>query len=135
MGYLWFIGCFNDFKGIFSYDDVVFSIVKIMVIIDIDSIDLNYVECDKYFKSDDFLNVDDFLEVKFVSRKIVDKGNGMMDVMGDFMFYGVIKFIIIEVKKIGEGKDLWGGYCVGFMGIMMIVFKDYGIDYDLGLVL
>ena len=63
-------------------------------------------------------------------QKIVDKGNGMMDVMGDFTLHGVTKPITIEAKKIGEGKDPWGGYRAGFMGTTTIALKDYGIDYD-----
>ncbi|MFD3396499.1 YceI family protein [Alteromonas macleodii] len=132
LGYSWLTGRFNDFKGTFSYDDAAPSAAKIMVTIDTDSIDSNHAERDKHLKSDDFLNVDDFPEAKFVSTKIVDKGNGMMDVMGDFTLHGVTKPITIEAKKIGEGKDPWGGYRAGFMGTTTIALKDYGIDYDLG---
>jgi len=104
LGYSWLTGRFNDFKGTFSYDDAAPSAAKIMVTIDTDSIDSNHAERDKHLKSDDFLNVDDFPEAKFVSTKIVDKGNGMMDVMGDFTLHGVTKPITIEAKRLAKAK-------------------------------
>jgi polyisoprenoid-binding protein YceI len=132
LGYSWLTGRFNDFEGTFSYDDATPSNAKIMVTIDTDSIDSNHAERDKHLKGDDFLNVSDFPEAKFVSTKITDKGNGMMDVMGNFTLHGVTKPITIEAKKIGEGKDPWGGYRAGFEGTTTIALKDFGIDYDLG---
>lgn len=132
LGYSWLTGRFNDFEGTFSYDESKPSSAKIMVTINTDSLDSNHAERDKHLKSDDFLNVDDFPEAKFTSTKVVDKGNGMLDVMGDFTFHGVTKSITINAKKIGEGNDPWGGYRAGFAGTTTIALKDYGIDYDLG---
>ncbi|GMM67360.1 YceI family protein [Alteromonas sp. MTD1] len=132
LGYSWLTGRFNDFKGTFSYDEAMPNNAKIMVTIDTDSVDSNHAERDKHLKGDDFLDVDTYPEAKFESTKIVDKGNGMMDVMGNFTLHGVTKPISIEAKKIGEGKDPWGGYRAGFMGTTTIALKDYGINYDLG---
>ncbi|WP_269518280.1 YceI family protein [Alteromonas sp. BMJM2] len=132
LGYSWLTGRFNDFEGTFSYDDEKPSDANIMVNITTDSIDSNHAERDKHLKGDDFLDVDEYPSAKFVSTKIVEKGDGMMDVMGDFTFHGVTKPITINAKKIGEGKDPWGGYRAGFMGTTVIALKDFGIDYDLG---
>jgi polyisoprenoid-binding protein YceI len=132
LGYSWLTGRFNDFEGTFSYDDEKPSDASIMVNITTDSIDSNHAERDKHLKGDDFLDVDEYPSAKFVSTKIVEKGDGMMDVMGDFTFHGVTKPITINAKKIGEGKDPWGGYRAGFMGTTVIALKDFGIDYDLG---
>jgi polyisoprenoid-binding protein YceI len=132
LGYSWLTGRFNDFEGTFSYDNEKPSDANIMVNITTDSIDSNHAERDKHLKGDDFLDVDEYPSAKFVSTKIVEKGDGMMDVMGDFTFHGVTKPITINAKKIGEGKDPWGGYRAGFMGTTVIALKDFGIDYDLG---
>jgi len=40
--------------------------------------------------------------------------------------------ITFEIDKIGEGKDPWGGYRVGFEGETSLKLADYGIDYNLG---
>lgn len=132
LGYSWLTGRFNDFEGTFSYDDKAPSDASIVVNIDTDSVDSNHAERDKHLKGDDFLDVDEYPTAKFVSTKIVEKGDGMMDVLGDFTLHGVTKPITISAKKIGEGKDPWGGYRAGFMGTTEIALKDYGIDYDLG---
>ena len=129
LGYSWLTGRFNDFKGTFSYDDNAPTAAKIMVTIDTDSIDSNHAERDKHLKSDDFLNTDDYPEAKFVSTKVVDKGDGTMDVMGDFTLHGVTKPITIEAKKIGEGKDPWGGYRAGFEASTTIQRSDFGVSY------
>ncbi len=132
LGYSWLTGRFNDFKGTFSYDENTPSQATISVTIDTDSIDSNHAERDKHLKSGDFLAVDEFPQAKFVSTKIVDKGNGKLNVMGDFTLHGVTKPITIDAKKVGEGEDPWGGYRAGFMGTTTIALKDFGIDYELG---
>ena len=99
LGYSWLTGRFNDFKGTFSYDENTPSQATISVTIDTDSIDSNHAERDKHLKSGDFLAVDEFPQAKFVSTKIVDKGNGKLNVMGDFTLHGVTKPITIDAKK------------------------------------
>ena len=47
-------------------------------------------------------------------------------------WHGVTKPIAISVEKIGEGKDPWGGYRVGFTGSTSFKLKDYGITTNLG---
>ena len=49
-----------------------------------------------------------------------------------FTLNGVTKTITFEIDKIGEGKDPWGGYRVGFEGETSLKLTDYGIDYNLG---
>ncbi|BFT31842.1 YceI family protein [Alteromonas sp. D210916BOD_24] len=132
LGYSWLTGRFNDFKGTFSYDESTPTQATISVTIETDSIDSNHAERDKHLKSSDFLAVDEFPEAKFISTKIVDKGNGKLSVMGDFTLHGVTKAITIDAKKVGEGDDPWGGYRAGFMGTTTIALKDFGIDYELG---
>jgi polyisoprenoid-binding protein YceI len=46
--------------------------------------------------------------------------------------HGVTKEIIIDAEKIGEGKDPWGGYRVGFSGTTKIGMADFGIKSKLG---
>ena len=50
---------------------------------------------------------------------------------GDFTFHGVTKSIDIEVHKMGEGKDPWGGERVGFEGTTTFKLKDYNIKKKL----
>ncbi|GGD67673.1 YceI family protein [Lacimicrobium alkaliphilum] len=133
LGYSWLTGRFNNFDGEFSYDADEPLKSTITVNIDPASIDSNHAERDKHLRSDDFLHVDKFKTAKFVSTKISDpKDGGGFDLHGNLTLHGVTKPVIIDVDKVGEGKDPWGGYRVGFAGDTKIALKDFGIDYDLG---
>jgi polyisoprenoid-binding protein YceI len=46
--------------------------------------------------------------------------------------HGVTKNISFPVKKVGEGKDPWGGYRAGFTGNTTLKLSDYGITKNLG---
>lgn len=132
LGYSWLTGRFNDFGGKFSYDPAKPEASKITVTIDTTSLDSNHAERDKHLKGDEFLAVEDFPEAKFVSTKVIDKGDGQLAVHGDLTLHGVTKPIVIDAEKIGEGEDPWGGYRAGFSGTTSIAMKDFGIDYNLG---
>ena len=132
LGYSWLTGRFNEFDGSFSYDEAKPSDAKIVVNIKTASVDSNHAERDKHLRSDDFLNVKDFPEAKFESYKIVDKGNGKLEVSGKFTLHGKTNDLVIDAMKIGEGKDPWGGYRAGFTGTAEIRLADYGMKEILG---
>lgn len=134
LGYSWLLGRFNDFEGTFSYDaeDIAASTVK--VTIDPASVDSNHAERDKHLRDSDFLHVEKYPEASFESTGItnIEDDGKEFDIVGDLTLHGVTKEITIDVEKVGEGKDPWGGYRMGFEGTTEIRLKDFGIDYDLG---
>jgi len=132
LGYSWLTGRFDRFNGKFNYDAAHISDSKIMVNVDTSSIDTNHAERNKHLKSSDFLNVNKFAEAKFESTKIIDKGNGKLAIAGTLSLHGVSKNITIDAVKVGEGKDPWGGYRVGFTGTTTLTLKDFAINYNLG---
>lgn len=132
LGYSWLTGRFNDFDGNFSYDANSPNESEINVTIDTASIDSNHAERDKHLRGEDFLHVDKYPEAKFVSTKVMDKGDGKITVIGDLTLHGVTKQVTIDAEKIGEGKDPWGGYRAGFAGTTTLKLADYGITYNLG---
>ena len=132
LGYSWLTGRFNDFSGTFNYDKDNVAASKINVTIDTSSIDSNHAERDKHLRSDDFLDTSTFGSATFVSTQVVDKGNGQLTITGNLTLHGVTSPISIDAKKIGEGKDPWGGYRVGFAGTTSIGLKDFGIPERLG---
>jgi polyisoprenoid-binding protein YceI len=125
LGYSFLTGRFNTFDGKFSYDAKNIGATKITVDIDTTSIDSNHAERDKHLRGDNFLAVEEFPAAKFVSTKVTDKGEGKIEVVGNFTLHGVTKSITIDAMTIGEGKDPWGGYRAGFAGTTTINAQDY----------
>lgn len=132
LGYSVLTGRFDTFSGEFSYDPAKPEASTVNVTIDTASVNSNHAERDKHLRSADFLNVEKFPKATFVSKKIVPDGKDEFDIVGDFTFNGVTKSITIEVDKVGEGKDPWGGYRAGFSGETTINLKDFNVKMDLG---
>lgn len=132
LGYSWLTGRFDKFGGTFSYDASNVSASKIEVNIDTNSINSNHAERDKHLRGDDFLDVSAFSNAKFISKTVTDKGNGKLAIAGTLTLHGVSKDIIIDAQTVGEGKDPWGGYRVGFSGTTNIALSDFAIKMNLG---
>tara|TARA_B110000211_G_scaffold208848_1_gene245755 strand:- start:439 stop:1026 length:588 start_codon:yes stop_codon:yes gene_type:complete len=132
LGYSWLLGRFNTFDGGFSYDAAAPEKSEIEVIIDTASLDSNHADRDKHLKGSDFLDVKKFPKAVFKSTGFEVKDDNSAVVTGTFMLHGVKKTISFPVEKIGEGKDPWGGYRVGFEGKTTLKLADYGITYNLG---
>ncbi len=133
LGYSVLTGRFDTFGGSFSYDPAKLEASAINVTIDTNSVDSNHAERDKHLRSKDFLNVEKFPQSTFVSKKIVVGSNKeTFDIVGDFTLNGVTKSITIAAKKVGEGKDPWGGYRAGFEGTTELTLKDFNIVFALG---
>jgi polyisoprenoid-binding protein YceI len=134
LGYSVLTGRFDNFSGDFSYDPAKPEASTVSVTIDTTSVNSNHAERDKHLRSGDFLNVEKFPKATFVSKKIVVDGDDKdeFDIVGDLTLNGVTKSITIEVEKVGEGKDPWGGYRAGFSGETEITLKDFNIKMDLG---
>jgi polyisoprenoid-binding protein YceI len=132
LGYSWLTGRFDKFSGSFSYDAADLSTAKIEMLVDTTSLNTNHGERDKHVRSDDFLDVDKFGSAKFVSTSITDNGQNKLAINGTLTLHGVSKDIIIDAIKIGEGKDPWGGYRVGFSGTTKIGLADFDIPDTLG---
>ncbi|MYM64272.1 YceI family protein [Pseudomaricurvus sp. HS19] len=132
LGYSMLLGRFNQFTGFFSYDANKPEASKISVTVDTESLDSNHAERDKHLRSDDFLDTKLYPEATFTSTSVRDLGNDKLQVVGDLTLHGATKSITIDAVKIGEGKDPWGGYRVGFSGTTTLKLTDFGIPERLG---
>jgi len=129
LGFSVLTGRFNTFSGNFTYDPANLGASTINVTIDVGSLDSNHAERDKHLRTPEFLNVEKNPKATFVSKKVVvgaDKTS--FDLVGDFTLNGVTKSVTIASKKVGEGKDPWGGYRAGFEGTTEIFLKDFAIN-------
>ena len=132
LGFSWMVGVFDKISGNFAFDPAAGpGGQKISVEIDTASIDSGHAERDKHLRSPDFLNVRKFPKSTFVSTGY--EGNAKGGTMtGTLTLMGVTKPIAIAVKKVGEGKDPWGGYRAGFEGTATLSRKAFGAGMSLG---
>ncbi len=132
LGYSWLLSSFRKFDGNFSYNSKNPNIAKIAVNIDTTSVDSNHARRDKHLRDSDFLNVKKHSSAKFVSSKYKENPDGTGILIGNLTFNGVTKSITINTQKIGEGKDPWGGYRVGFNGTTSFKMADFNVSKYLG---
>ena len=127
LGFSYIKGRFNSFSGNFSYDPKKIDQSKVKVVVDTTSLDSNHAARDKHIRSDDFIDAAKYSTATFTSTKVIDKGQGKLDIIGDLTLHGVTKPITIDAKFIGEGKDPWGGTRAGFMGNTRLELADFKI--------
>ncbi|MEH6470884.1 MAG: YceI family protein [Halopseudomonas sp.] len=127
LGVSWLNGRFNDISGSFNYDANDEAASKIDMTVKTASVDSNHAERDKHLRSDDFLDTEKHPTASFKSSSFDGK-----TLNGDLTLHGVTKPITIDVVKVGEGKDPWGGYRAGFVGNYNLKRADFDISYNLG---
>jgi len=127
LGYGFIKGRFNNFDGEFYYDPSDIAASKINVVVDTTSLDSNHAERDKHLRSSDFIDASKFGTATFTSTKVVDQGDGNLEVTGDMTLYGQTKPVIVKAAFIGAGKDPWGGERAGFMGTTRLELKEFGV--------
>ncbi|WP_373508198.1 YceI family protein [Thiocapsa sp.] len=132
LAYSWLYGRFNDFSGTFTYETEDTSDSKVEVVINTASLDSNHAERDKHLRGKDFLDVDRYPQASFKSTAYKETGFNTSVLEGELTLKGITKPVRIEVQRIGNGPDPWGGYRRGFQGATSFALKDFGIDYNLG---
>ena len=132
LGFSWMIGTFDKVSGGFIFDPAAGPAgQKISVEIDTASVDTSHAERDKHLRSADFLNVRKFPKATFVSTGYEgDARGGTMK--GQLTLMGVTRPVAVAVRKVGEGKDPWGGYRAGFEGTATLSRKAFGAGMNLG---
>lgn len=121
-------GRFNDVAGEFTFDPAPEK-CAISVTIKADSIDTANKKRDDHLRGPDFFNTKQFPTLTFKSKSWKKTGDNTFDVTGDLTIHGVTKEVTVPVTKVGEGKDPWGGFRMGFDAQFTIKRADYGITF------
>lgn len=132
LGFSWVTGRLEKFTGSFNYDAADPNSSSVAITIDAASVNTNQAERDKHLRSSEFLDVSTYPEITFVSTSYKTNGDGSGVLKGDLSLHGVTKPVTIDVTRVGEGDDPWGGYRAGFEGTAELKLKEFGIDYNLG---
>jgi len=120
-------GRFNEFTGSFAIDDANLKNAAVEIDISADSIDSNDEGRDKHLRSKDFFNVDEHPSITFESTAITKADDDTYRVAGKFTLLGVTKEVVLRMTKVGEAKDPWGNYRMGFDGEVVIKRSDFGM--------
>lgn len=122
-------GRFNEFSGEFGFggDDGDFTKIEI----DVESIDSNWAARDKHLRSDAFFNVSEFPKATFMSTGVVYDGD-KITLKGELTIRDVTKPVVVDISKVGEGKDRAGNDVAGFRGEFTINRSDYNVSMNLG---
>lgn len=131
LGFSWLTGRFNEFSGIFTFDEAHPEAAKVKVEVDTESIDSNHAERDKHLRSKEFLDTATYPTATFESTGVKVNGDKAA-ITGNLTLHGVTKPIEIAAERVGGGDDPWGGFRQGFTGTTRIPLKDFGINFDLG---
>lgn len=131
LGYSWLYGRFDDVSGRFRYDAANPGENAIEVNVDPSSIDTNHAERDKHLRDPRFLDVTKYMSASFRSTKFT--GNSEKGVLeGEMTVHGITRPVKIDITRVGQGNDPWGGYRAGFHGTWNMTLEDFGITYNLG---
>ncbi|UTW13377.1 YceI family protein [Marinobacterium rhizophilum] len=132
LGFSWVTGRLEKFDGSFNYDAADPNSASVSITIQAASVNTNQAERDKHLRSAEFLDVATYPEITFVSTSYKTHGDGSGVLKGDLNLHGVTQPVSIDVTRVGEGDDPWGGYRAGFQGTAELRLKDFGINYNLG---
>ena len=120
-------GRFNGIDGTLTWDATDPTKSSINITIKTDSVDSFSEKRDQHLRSADFFNAKQMPTATFVSKSFTKIDDATFAVTGDLTLVGTTKPVTVNVKKIGEGKDPWGGYRIGFETSFSIKRADFNI--------
>jgi len=124
-------GRFDSIEGTLKFRDSGEG-AAIDITVNADSINTGDAKRDGHLKGPDFFSTKEFPTITFKSKSWKKTGGATYDVTGDLTLHGVTKSVTIPVSKVGEGKDPWGGYRIGFDGVLKFKRTDFGMNKMVG---
>ena len=131
LGFSYILGHFEDFNGTFVYDPDKPEDSIVHVTIDVKSLDTDHAERDKHLRGSGYFDVETYPSITFASSSYAGSTTSGI-LTGELNLRGVSKTIAIDVSKIGEGDDPWGGYRSGFEGSVILDAGSYGLPAWIG---
>src|ERR1700726_333847 len=126
-------GRFNDISGVVVFDKESPSKSSVELSVPVESLDTHNSIRDKSLKSPDFFDAKQFPTMTFKSTKVEGSGD-TLKVSGDLTIHGVTKPMIVDFKKGGEGKGVFGEMRGGGETRFTIKRSDFGMNFQQGAV-
>ena len=126
-----FYGAFKDVSGALVIDNENPAKSSVQVMIRADSVDTRNEGRDKHVMSPDFFNVKQFPEMVFESTSVQRKGDGALEVTGEFTVHGETKELTFEASHVGHGDRGRSGYRTGYEATFTFKRSDFGMKYML----
>jgi polyisoprenoid-binding protein YceI len=124
-------GDFNKAKGSVMIDDNNITNLKVELTIETASVDTGHAKRDEHLRNADFFDVAKYPMVTFVSKKVMQAGQGKLQVTGDLTLHGVTREITLDVEgPTQEIKDPWGKFRRGATATGKINRKDFGLTWN-----
>lgn len=132
VGISWLTGRFDKFDGTYTFDEEDPSASKVVVDIDVSSVNSNHEARDAHIREADYLNVEVNPMAHFESTEIelVDETNGVIH--GNLTLNGVTKHVDLTTKFVGKGDDPWGGFRSAFEATMTMNPADFDFKFEYG---
>ena len=126
-------GRFNKIEGKFTFDDAnPDNAGSFEFTVQSESIDTNSQGRDDHLRKPEFFNVEKHPTITFKSTKVKLTGKHTYEVTGDMTLLGKTRPLTVTLKRIGAGKDPWGGYRTGFETSFTIKRSEFGMTEMLG---
>lgn len=132
VGISWLAGRFDKFDGSYTFDDENPAASKVVVNIDVRSVNSNHEARDKHIRESSYLNVEENPMAKFESTSIAIKDDKSAVISGNLTLNGVTKSIDLMANFVGAGDDPWGGYRSAFEATATLTPADYNFEFEYG---
>ncbi|MBB6454078.1 polyisoprenoid-binding protein YceI [Salirhabdus euzebyi] len=126
-------GTFKEFQATIDADPEDLTTADIEFVIDLNSIDTGNNDRDNHLRSGDFFDVENHPKMTFKSKKVVNKGEGEYDVVGDLTIRGTTREETFKTTYEGKGVDPYGNEVVAFSVEGKVNRKDYGLVWNVAL--
>ncbi len=126
-------GRFNAIEGQLTLDAANPAASSVTFTVKTASIDTGLKKRDDHLRSPDFFNANQFPVITFKSTQVQAADHGYT-VTGDLALHGVTQSVTVQLKELGQGKDPWGNYRIGFATDLSIKRSGYGMDKMLNMV-
>lgn len=125
-GFAFYAFRFDKFDASFDYNPKEPTASKVVVTVDVKSMNTGLAKADKDFPVD-FLAADKHPTATFKSTKISINQANKGTMAGDFTLGGVTKPIVLDVVFNGAGKDMFGAMRSGFSAKTTIKRSEFGL--------